>query len=206
MEIFRWMFLFEPIGVRYFVPILLLQVGRVDDAYNLTKFLMFNYAKNSDEDLQVLIKKKDWLASLPKHDTTEGILLGRYLWYYHGYLIDFCLKCHVYLFKLKWRQADQNWAFSWLLIKRDSLFIMQMYPTTFIFTELLADFSPTCIFHMWTIFPTNTLIWHFKAKVLFFETWTLLLINCEILYWSFISNCYILQIYDYFILLFRKKH
>jgi len=77
LEIFRWMFLFEPIGVRYFVPILLLQVGRVDDAYNLTKFLMFNYAKNSDEDLQVLIKKKDWLASLPKHDTTEGILLGK---------------------------------------------------------------------------------------------------------------------------------
>ena len=84
LEIFRWMFLFEPIGVRYFVPILLLQVGRVDDAYNLTKFLMFNYANNSDEDLQVLVKKKDWLASLPKHDTTEGIfdekLLGRYLW------------------------------------------------------------------------------------------------------------------------------
>ena len=83
MEIFRWIFLFEPIGVRYFVPILLLQVGRVDDAYNLTKFLMFNYANNSDEELQVLVKKKDWLASLPKHDTTEGIfnekLLGRYL-------------------------------------------------------------------------------------------------------------------------------
>ena len=34
---------------------------------------MFNYANNSDKDLQVLIKKKDWLASLPKHDTTEGI-------------------------------------------------------------------------------------------------------------------------------------
>ena len=83
MEIFRWIFLFEPIGVRYFVPILLLQVGRVDDAYNLTKFLMFNYANNSDEELQVLVKKKDWLSSLPKYDTTEGIfnkkLLGRYL-------------------------------------------------------------------------------------------------------------------------------
>merc|ERR1719350_1854565 len=72
LEIFRWICLFEPIGVRYFVPILLLQSGRVDDAYNLTKFLMFNYANTSDEALQVLVKKKDWLASLPKHDTTEG--------------------------------------------------------------------------------------------------------------------------------------
>ena len=39
LEIFWWSFFFEPIGVRYFVPILLLQSGRVDDAYNLTKFL-----------------------------------------------------------------------------------------------------------------------------------------------------------------------
>ena len=83
LEIFRWIFLFEPIGLRYFVPILLLQSGRVADAYNLTKFLMFNYTNNPDEDLKVLVNQKDWLASLPKHDITEGIFdekrLGRYL-------------------------------------------------------------------------------------------------------------------------------
>ena len=81
LEIFRCIFLFEPIGLRYFVPILLLQSGRVADAYNLTKFLMFNYTNNSDEDLKVLVNQKDWLASLPKYDTTEGIfdekLLGK---------------------------------------------------------------------------------------------------------------------------------
>ena len=152
LEIFRWIFLFEPIGVRYFVPILLLQVGRVDDAYNLTKFLMFNYANNSDENLQVLVKKKDWLASLPKHDTTEGIfyekLTGRYLWY-HGYihcmyLIDFCLKG-----KLKLRQAEQNWAHSSVLNKRDGMLIdFANISYNFHFHLTLADFPPTCIFHI----------------------------------------------------------
>ena len=40
---------------------------------------MFNYANTSDEALQVLVKKKDWLASLPKHDTTEGIYNGNFI-------------------------------------------------------------------------------------------------------------------------------
>ena len=52
LEIFRWMFFHEPCGVRYFVPILLMQLGRDQDAYNLVKFLMLDYGYKSDTDLR----------------------------------------------------------------------------------------------------------------------------------------------------------
>ena len=73
---------------------------------------MFDFAYNSDEDLQVLVKKQDWLASLPKHDSTEGIFdakKGRYvfeylyiiLWYFDARFYKFLIKsvC-MYLLKL----------------------------------------------------------------------------------------------------------
>jgi len=74
LEIFRWMFFHEPCGVRYFVPILLMQLGRDQDAYNLVKFLMLDYGYKSDKDLRnEIINQKDWLSVLPKHDKFEDV-------------------------------------------------------------------------------------------------------------------------------------
>merc|ERR1711973_350033 len=74
LEIFRWTFFHEPCGVRYFVPILLMQLSRDQDAYNLVKFLMLDYGYKSDTDLRnEIINQKDWLSALPKHDKFEDV-------------------------------------------------------------------------------------------------------------------------------------
>ena len=52
---------------------LLLHLGREDEAYNLIMFLIKDYPEKKDHEISYVIQQKNWLDLLPTHDKNEFI-------------------------------------------------------------------------------------------------------------------------------------